>query len=334
MSWQHWQAKKQTKQDTWRRTPKWPKGGKAHEEQAATIVGFDGKRVKLESEAEAGYGYAASGSGGSDKQEKQLQVLKQFMVDMAKQHKVPLSTEMEELLNGTETDRIREEQRQLNQRRKAARKIASLETQLQHEAERYEKRTEGMQRTLQSEEHRYQEKMKDLRQELRMARNENEEAMEEDEEREDEAQEMAREVLEENSRLQQQLATAAQRQEEMFQSQQLMYHQMQQMQDWITQNGGPGKNAEMPGLMTIPPPTPAKYTLSPEKSHSPQAPRTPTTRTGLAKFKERQRDSTRKVTDVMKPFKNGKLTAGKERSRHGDNGDKSTEVPPEVESGL
>ena len=120
------------------------------------------------------------------------------------------------MLDGTEADRIREEQKQLNLRRKAARKITSLETQVQEEAERYERWKEGMMKMMSNEEIPYHEKMRRLRADLTHAKNEQDDDMEAGMEKEDEVQETTREVLEENSRLQRQLEVAAQQQDELL----------------------------------------------------------------------------------------------------------------------
>ena len=87
MTWSQWHAGKSQGREPWGKGHKRQKPVKWQEDQSRT-VGFDGKKIKLEGDGDGFSGSAASGSDAGAKQEKQFQVLKQFMKDFS-QNQVP-----------------------------------------------------------------------------------------------------------------------------------------------------------------------------------------------------------------------------------------------------
>ena len=145
-----------------------------------------------------------------------------------------MPTELMEILSDTEEQKLRDEQKALNQRRKALKRITTLESQIEMEKERYGTWRESMQSMLETEAERFQDKINKLQTDLKKAKKiESDANMDSEEERQDEAQELARETIQENSRLQRQLQEANEKQAELQRQQEAMYYQMQQMQNMI-----------------------------------------------------------------------------------------------------
>ena len=211
----------------------WPKQTKGRD--TGTIQGFDGKRIKLEPAAGrdgGGYWYGSQPSQqGAADTAKQLGFLKKCMKELTAKSGVTMPAELMEILSDSEEQKLRDEQKALNQRRKALRRITTLESQIETEKERYGTWRDSMQSMLETEAERFQDKINKLQNELKKAKKIDGDASME--ERQDEALELARETMQENSRLQRQLQEANEKQAELQRQQEAMYFQMQQMQNMI-----------------------------------------------------------------------------------------------------
>lgn len=277
MAWHQWKAQPNGKKERWGQPAR--KAAKNEVKDSDSLISFDGKRVKLEHGS--GHGGSSSAPACSLEADKQLQALRACIRGLADQKLIEVTPDLAAVLQVSEADKIRDEQKVLNQRRKQAQRMEKLEKQMQEDKDKFESWKISMTMTIEKDEERFMEKQKEMSAELRRLRHLDKEMDTDSEkgEKEDAAQELAREQMEENNRLRLQLRAAQDEQQKLYMQHQEMFQQMQQWQSWMQSNG----LAPLGEATASPMRTAQVFALSPEQN--PKKPEQETRETKKAELK-------------------------------------------------
>ena len=176
MTWNQWKTPtRKNAQGTWPgyQTPK-NKPKQQEKDTTNEYIGFDGKKVQLSVPLD----YGSTSSSSASSQRDQMNAMRTMMRKMA--HGEQLSSEEKAMLEVTPEEAIKDEQRDLNKRRRFQKQLRGLKTNLQENEDKYQRFMEKERALIKSEKLRYEEEQSRLSR--RIAQLENEESMETEEE--------------------------------------------------------------------------------------------------------------------------------------------------------
>ena len=207
MSWNTWQTKQWGYPQPWKaKTPK--KAPEQKKPSGPVVTGYDGTKVS--------FGASSSQSTGKTSKETSstedgIQELKNMFVEMLKKNGETDHPWLAKHQEDEERDKLRQEQKDLNQRRKNQRRIDMLKKQITSREQSFQEWKKGMKATIKSEEERCTKEVNQLKEDLEKMLNgeEEDEGMVSDESSDAEAtrlkhekQEMEKKLAEANIRCQ------------------------------------------------------------------------------------------------------------------------------------
>ena len=147
-----------------------PNANKPRKENPATHVGYDGRKVALQSQSSS-----LPSSTAAPESNMEVQQLKAVLKTIAGPNLDALTPDQRKLLEPTVGDRIRSKQKDINQERRKYNKERSLEQRIKENDAKYNRFLEDQRQLLRQERDRYQEEDQRLRQSLEALQKEEEE---------------------------------------------------------------------------------------------------------------------------------------------------------------
>ena len=171
MSWktQHWYPNQwQQKKSYW---PNKPKGKESAHKQGAMITAYDGRKVPLEPDFglafNASQSSSASASSGATQLDKYKNCLQSLVSKMGSTEDLP--SDIQQLLQEDPRQKLQEEQRAMNAKRKLINRIEKLKSQISDKENKFTTWKKGIKDILKKEETRHQDHMKQLKKDLENA---------------------------------------------------------------------------------------------------------------------------------------------------------------------